>query len=219
MRVSTDHHPRSIPLTQPKRDRIKHRVSPKRVLVCLSFIAGLLLAAHDASAADGVVYFDGEISDTTCQINGLDKKADLTVKLPKVNSSALAADGETAGLTSFTLKLTGCKISTGSVYPHFLYGATIDPQTSRLKNAATGLGDARNVEVALLNEDLSPIDLARDAGEQNVLKAELIPVTAGEPATTTGEATLKFFAQYVATGGAAIAGAVHTNVLYAMVYP
>lgn len=195
------------------------RAASKRFLVRASFLLCLMFSAHEASAADGRITFDGQVNDTTCQINGLDKKADLTVTLPKVNTSALASDGETAGLTSFTLKLTGCKISTGTVYPHFLFGESINAQTNRLKNSSTGIGGARNVEVALLNDDLSPIDLARDAGEQNVLKAELEAVTAGEPATTTGEATLKFFAQYVATGGAASAGNVNANVLYAMVYP
>jgi major type 1 subunit fimbrin (pilin) len=177
------------------------------------------LGIRGAHAADGRITFDGEISDMTCKINGLDKNADLNVKLPKVNTSALVADGDTAGLTSFTLKLTGCKTSTGSVYPHFLYGESIDAQTNRLKNSGTGVGTARNVQIAILNEDLSPVDLAKDAGEQNVLKATLTPVESGQPATTTGEATLKFFAQYVATGGAATAGQVNANVLYAMVYP
>lgn len=190
-----------------------------RALLHTALFAYALFAASDAHAADGRITIDGEIADSTCQINGLNKNADLTVKLPKVNSSALSADGDSAGLTSFTLKLTGCKATSGSVYPHFQFGETVDPRTQRLINSNTGNGGARNVQIALLNDDLSPIDLARDAGEQNVTKTELAPVTAGSPAVTTGEATLKFYAQYVATGGAASAGVVHANVMYAMVYP
>lgn len=197
--------------------QLQHRHG--RLATCASIVALAFLGTSDAFAADGRITFEGEVSDQTCQINGLDKNADLNVKLPKVNTSALTTDGDTAGLTSFTLKLTGCKSTTGSVYPHFLFGESINPQTNRLKNESTGVGNARNVEIAVLNEDLSPVDLAKDAGEQNVLKAELSPVTSGQPATTTGEATLKFFAQYVATGGAATAGRVNANVLYAMVYP
>ena len=201
------------------RSRSRRAIRLRRIALRTSWLVYAVLAAYDAHAADGRITFDGEIADSTCQINGLAKNADLMVKLPKVNSSALATDGDSAGLTSFTLKLTGCKATSGSVYPHFLFGDTIDPRTNRLINSNTGNGGARNVQIALLNDDLSPIDLARDAGEQNVTKTELTPVTSGTPANTSGEATLKFYAQYVATGGGASAGVVHANVMYAMVYP
>ena len=191
----------------------------RRLSACASIVILIMLGTREAVAADGRITFDGEVADATCLINGVDKSADLTVKLPKVTTSALAADGDTAGLQSFVLKLSGCKTASGSVYPHFLFGESIDPKTNRLMNQSTGNGNARNVQIAILNEDLSPVDLAKDAGEQNVLKVELNAVTSGEPATTQGEATLKFFAQYVATGGAATAGRVNANVLYAMVYP
>ncbi|MEJ0003875.1 MAG: fimbrial protein [Pararobbsia sp.] len=164
--------------------------------------------------------FDGKVTAQTCKINGLDKNANLTVKLPTVSTSALVKSGDTAGTTPFELKLTECKTASGTAFPHFEPGASIDPTTGRLINTGTGNGLAENVQVALLNENLSPIDLKAAPLMQNVKIGELKPITTGSgaDAQTTGEATLKFFAQYVATGGAATAGIVNTTVQYAMMY-
>ena len=178
----------------------------------------ILFFSGTAHAADGLVSFEGKITSQTCKINGLDKKADLTVKLPTVSASALAATGDKAGATQFEFKLTECTNATGTAYPLFEPGATIDAETGRLKNSGSGPGLAKNVQIELLNEDKSPIDLSKEADAQNVSVATLESKISGTPPQTTGEATIKLFAQYVATGGAAVAGNVNTTVQYAMVY-
>jgi major type 1 subunit fimbrin (pilin) len=191
----------------------------KRLAIALSLVVISMLREQRAYAADGRIQFNGTISDQTCKINGSDKNADLVVSLPKVNTSALSTPNDRAGLVSFVLKLTGCKAKSGTVYPHFLMGETVDPTTGRLFNSSRGLGGAKNVQIKLLGSDLGVLQLARDSGDQNVLKAELEPVSAGEPAVTTGEATMKFYSQYVASGGPATTGELESTVLYEMVYP
>jgi major type 1 subunit fimbrin (pilin) len=177
-----------------------------------------LLFSQMTHAADGMVSFEGKISSQTCKINGLDKNANLNVKLPTVSASALAANGDKAGATMFEFKLTECTTAAGTAYPLFEPGATIDTVTGRLKNSTTGPGLAKNVQIELLNEDRSSIDLSKGADAQNVKIATLQSKTDGTPPKTTGEATLKLYAQYVATDGPAVAGTVNTNVQYAMVY-
>lgn len=186
----------------------------------ITFIMGCtaLLCFQNAHAADGVVSFEGKITSQTCKINGLDKNADLTVKLPTVSASALAAAGDKAGAKPFELKLTECTTASGTAYPYFEPGATIDTVTGRLKNATTGPGLAQNVQVELLNDDQSPIDLGKGPDAQNVKVATLQSNISGTPPVTTGETTIKLYAQYVATDGAATAGTVNTTVQYAMVY-
>ena len=86
---------------------------------------------------------------------------------------------------------------------HFEPGATTDPVTGMLLNAN---GDAQNVQVALLNENLQKIDLRDNSNSQ------VAPVTGGI-------ATLKYYGQYEAVGAAAHAGTVDTNVSYTVTYP
>ncbi|CAB3791004.1 fimbrial protein [Pararobbsia alpina] len=185
-----------------------------------TFVIGCaaLFFLQTAQAADGMVSFEGKISSQTCKINGLAKDANLTVKLPTVSASALATAGDKAGATQFEFKLTECTTTPGTAYPYFEPGASIDTETGRLKVSTTGPGLAKNVQVELLNEDRSPIDLAKGANDQNVKIATLQSKTSGTPPQTTGEATIKLFAQYVASGGAAVAGSVNTTVQYAMIY-
>ncbi|UGA40826.1 hypothetical protein JOS77_25345 [Chromobacterium haemolyticum] len=84
---------------------------------------------------------------------------------------------------------------------HFEIGPTVDAATGNLKNA----GAATNVEVQLLNNTLQAINLANNTNSQ------IVPIS-------SGTATLNYYAQYIATGGAAGAGAVNTSVQYSMTY-
>jgi major type 1 subunit fimbrin (pilin) len=188
----------------------------QRLPLILGFM--VLLFSGTSHAADGLVSFEGKISSQTCKINGLDKNANLTVPMPTVSASALATAGDKAGATLFEFKLTECANAAGTVYPLFEPGATIDGETGRLKNSTSGPGLAKNVEVELLNEDQSPIDLSKGADAQNVNISTMESKISGTPPVTTGEATIKLYAQYVATGGAAVPGNVNTTVQYAMVY-
>jgi len=156
-------------------------------------------------AADGTITFTGLITSQTCTISGNGGGKNFTVTLPTVSTSALAAAGATAGRTPFNIALTNCTPNSGNVSTYFEPGATVDTTTGQLLNAS---GTATNVEIGLLNTDSSVITLGAAQASQNSKVVAL----------ASGAATLKYFAQYVATGGAATAGTVNTTTLYSIVY-
>ncbi|VWC26704.1 fimbrial protein [Burkholderia lata] len=172
-------------------------------------IAALTVAAAAAlptvaHAADGTITINGKIGTQTCTIdgNGTGGK-DFSVALPKVSTSSLAAGGSTAGRTPFKIGLKNCSPATGNVYTHFEPGTTVNSTTGQLFNAT---GTAKNVEVGLLNGDTSNIGLGK--ADENSKAVAL----------SNGAADLPYYAQYVATGGAAGQGTVNTSVMYSIMY-
>ncbi|MFM0727326.1 fimbrial protein [Paraburkholderia strydomiana] len=156
-------------------------------------------------AADGTITFTGQITSQTCTISGNGGGKNFTVTLPTVSTSALATAGTTAGRTPFNIALSNCTPNSGNVSTYFEPGATVDTTTGQLVNAS---GTATNVEVGLLNGDSSAITLGAAQASQNSKAVAL----------ASGAATLKYFAQYVATNGASTAGTVNTTVMYSIVY-
>lgn len=175
---------------------------------------GLLLATQAAAASDGTITFNGKITDTTCTVTGgagTDGAAqDITVKLNPVSTTALAADGQRAGDTPFSLIVggsgqTGC--ANGKVVSlrfETAQSTQINAATGNLKNS-TAAGMATLVEVGLLNDQKQPINMYTSANSTQATIAN-------------NTATLPYFAQYVATGGASTAGDVNTNVVYSLTY-
>lgn len=177
--------------------------------LAFSSIAALTIAAAAAlpavsHAADGTITINGKIGTQTCTIdgNGTGNK-DFTVALPKVSTSALASGGMTAGRTPFKIGLKNCSPATGNVYTHFEPGTTVNSTTGQLFNAA---GTAKNVEIGLLNGDTSNIAVGKADENSKIV------------ALTNGAADLPYYAQYVATGGAAGQGTVNTSVMYSIMY-
>jgi major type 1 subunit fimbrin (pilin) len=173
-----------------------------RLLAALAF-CGFALASQAAFAADGTITFNGEIVANTCTINGGAGQS-FTVTLPKVMASALASSGQTAGTTPFQIALTNCTPDGGNVHAYFEAGATTDAATGRLLTSA---GGAANVQIQLLNSDLTEIKAGFADALQNSKSA----------AVNAGSATLSYFARYYATA-AATAGLVTSSVLYTIVY-
>lgn len=161
-----------------------------------------LPAAH---AVDGTITINGAVSSQTCTINGNGTgAADFTVALPAVAAPSMTADGMVAGRTPFSIAVTGCSTKSGTVSTWFEPGSNVDASTHRLKNTASG--GATNVQIGLLQGDTT---------------TAMVPGQASQVAnidTTTGNAELKYFAQYVATGGAVTAGAVSSSLTYLMSY-
>lgn len=83
----------------------------------------------------------------------------------------------------------------------------MDTSTGRLLNTAS-TNPATNVQIGLLNADMSNIQLGAGQAAQNSQRV----------AINNGSAVLNYFAQYVATTGAATSGAVNTSTLYTIVY-
>lgn len=174
-----------------------------------TFTAALTVAAAAAlptlaHAADGTITINGKIGSQTCTIdgNGTGGK-DFTVALPKVATSALASGGSTAGRTPFKIALKNCSPAAGNVYTHFEAGTTVNSTTGQLLNVS---GTAKNVEVGLLNGDMTNLGLGK--ADENSKAVAL----------SNGAAELPYYAQYVATGGAASQGTVNTSVMYSIMY-
>lgn len=172
----------------------------KKLLIAAA--AAAALAPLSALAADGTITINGEVKANTCRINATGSP-NITVTLPTVTTLALPGVNATAGTQPFSLDLTLCAAGTKAT-TYFEPGADVDFGTGNLKNT----GVATNVQVRLLNSNLSVINLANGPGAQ------------GSQQFTTnaqGAATLSYYAQYFATGAAG-AGSVATSVKYTVIY-
>lgn len=175
----------------------------------IQFILGILAAASSSAtlAYDGTINFTGKVVAQTCSVSSGSKN--LTVTLPTVSEASLAAATNTAGLTPFTIELTGCNASAASgaqnVKAYFEPNATTDYDTGNLNIAASG---ANNVQIQLLNADgVTPIKLGQDATGQNVTAVQI----------DNAAMKLRYNAQYYATAQAT-AGDVSATVNYTIVY-
>lgn len=182
--------------------------------------ASLLLAVLSpaASASDGTITFTGRITTNTCTISGNGGGTDFTVALPPVSASTLATAGNIAGRTPFNFQLTGCTPATADVAVYFEPGAAVDLATGRLINTTVsapatddspGITAATNVQIGVLNADLTNVAVGAAFASQNTQQV----------AITGGTASLQYYAQYVATGGAATAGVFTSALTYSVVYP
>jgi major type 1 subunit fimbrin (pilin) len=194
------------------------------ITTALTAILGLAaLAPMGASAVDGTITLNGEITDTTCTITGggaATGAGGITVTLPTVSASSLAANGQTAGNTKFSLILGGgthCTDGkTAALWIETAQTPALDTTTGALRNLATG--GANFVEVRMINPANNlPINLGINAAVAN--GATVIAANNQPAATVSGNtATLNYVAQYLASGGGATAGAVTTYLTYSMQY-
>jgi len=177
----------------------------KSNLLTAMAIGALATLSQPAFAVDGTITFTGAISANTCTINGNDTgNKDFTVLMPPVGVDALTTQGQTAGDTPFNILLTACTPDSGTVHVLFEPGASANAATGNLTAAA---GSAANVEVRILNEDETPINVTLADGAQNSQSVAL----------DSGTATLKYVAQYFALGQAG-AGAVNASAKYTIIY-
>lgn len=188
----------------------------KKLTLAASLVLGFGLVAN-ANAVDGSVTFNGKIVDQTCTV--ATNKKDQTVTLPTVQSSSLATASSTAGETPFTISLTNCKTKANSgiskVKAFFLPNATnVDENTHNLINIEKTSPAATNVQVQLLNKDLTAINVGENITDQSVNGTE-INDTNKTDGTVTAE--LKYFARYYATNPVT-AGKVTSKVEYNIVY-
>ena len=181
----------------------------KKAIIATSIIAAAALA-HTAHAADGTIFFTGQLEAQTCTIdvNGTVTPAIATVTLPAVSTGLLATAGQTAGQTSFVIGLKNCAGTVTSAAAFFENGSTVDLASGNLK-AATGAGAATNVQLQLV-----------DASNGAVIKAGNASQNTGTTKVAldaTGNAKLPYAVQYFATG-ATTAGTVNSSVTYSINY-
>ncbi|MGC5701193.1 type 1 fimbrial protein [Pseudomonas sp. NFXW11] len=177
----------------------------KKLWLAAGMASGLLMAAGSAWASpDVTLQFTGKVSSETCKIGGVEQGGYThEVPLPPVGASALAAKGAVAGLKPFELKFTGCTGSTVGVWfkPDLL---SVDPLTGALRNQ---IAQGSNAQVQLLDGQQQPLNLVSIAPD-DVQKVNV----------SDGDATLKFYAQYLAAEDNTSAGDVKAHVVLDMVF-
>ncbi|WP_058914462.1 fimbrial protein [Entomohabitans teleogrylli] len=159
-----------------------------------------------AQAYDGMITFQGDITDNTCEISVNGGGATETVSLPKIPAFALNSPGVTQGDTPFTIALSNCTGATlSSAYTYFESGTYLDSVSGRL-NTVSGSDSAGNIQIQLLDNTHQPIFI----GDQSSQSSNLIDIS-------SGSGLMDYIARYYATD-AATAGTVYTSVNYSIVY-
>lgn len=170
-------------------------------------LAALLAATLSSTAAMAVsnntISFQGEVTDETCSVavNGNGTKP--VILLPTVSSSDLSASGDTAGMVTFDIGLTGC---TGSSTETKISTVFVGNQVTSNGNLGN-TGTAGNVEVQILDTTSKAIDLTNGfTGKGDLVLA-----------ADATEASATYSAQYYANA-AAKAGTVEATLQYAVSY-
>ncbi|HHQ4312696.1 TPA: fimbrial protein [Serratia fonticola] len=166
-------------------------------------LASLILSglSSNAFAYDAQINITGELTETTCLINGTSSPAVKNVTLPTLSKSALTGAGSWAGRVPVTFELSGCDVGTTGATATFENGPNISAEGNMKNLAATNA--ATNVEVQLLDAAGLALNLASDTVTTPIV---------GE------EGILKFYAQYFSKDGGASAGQVVSHVEFSMNY-
>jgi major type 1 subunit fimbrin (pilin) len=184
----------------------------KKLILSAAIIASVgALASQSAMAADGTITFNGEVTATTCKIQGGGTDSpDFAVTLPTVSTSAFAGGvGTAAGAQPYNIILggatdDGCTDGTPVSVHYEPSSANVDATSGNL-NIATGAGAATGLQLQVLDSDKSKIDLALDPDSTPVV-------------VTNKTAVLPFYVQYVSNAAAVTAGGVRSSVLYSIKY-
>lgn len=182
-----------------------------------AFKASLLVASMMSTHvfAASTVTFQGEVATQTCSIS-INSTTNAVVLMPTIPLSDLytastttTAVGNSAGLTPFTISVTGCNPSNNAVtmYPEFL-GTNVDTSTYALGNTASS--DAANgVGIALYSDSTG------------MNQINLNGVTRGAAMTLAANstsATVTYSAKYMATSATTTAGRVTGVAQYTLSY-
>ncbi|MFC0227525.1 fimbrial protein [Serratia aquatilis] len=183
------------------------------LLVAIACALGTI-AATPAFASNGNINFEGEVTTTTCLINGQNPNlgdVDVDVDLKQVEVSSLNFAGAVANATPFKITLGGNgdpDCTNGKMAKvHFEPNSpAIDSNTGWLKNIDASATPASNVEIQILNaDDNQVIDLRDDSSVPSKMIVD-------------NTAVYNYFGQYVAVNGPATAGKVASTVKYTIVY-
>lgn len=174
----------------------------------LSAVVGILLSSSLAQAASGGnINFQGQLSNSTCDVVVDGQPGNSMVTLPVVSISELGSAGQTAGIIGFTMVLTNCSGSLKTASAFFGAGAAVDVPTGRLKNTT---GTAQNVSLQL-RDGTSDSKAVIKAGNPDQINSNLF-VNIG-----SGSADLPYLVEYYADG-ATSPGTVVSNVVYSIQY-
>lgn len=174
------------------------------VLAIATFLSAGMGAAH---AVDGTINFTGTVTADTCTID-INDQTNPTLNLGTVNTTDLAAAGDTGPATNFTLNLTACPSTVTAANVTFS-GNADSAMNSAFANEAVD-GAAGNVGVQLFDSASAKV-----SPDQSVdVTSYLAPSADG----SSSEAHIPFTARMIAVSQAATAGALTSHADYTISY-
>lgn len=175
------------------------------LLFAMAALPGMALAD-----SEGTVSFYGEVAAATCQVR-INGEANGVVLLPTVSIAEFNGAGSTAGLTPFTLAISGCEMMP--------VGSDLNLTTNFIGYNVTNAGNLGNVAANGASDVF--IQLTTDATGTGTVPVPLNGITPTPGLILQdGEtsAHYRFGAQYVTEGGAPGAGAVKAVAEYTLSY-
>lgn len=183
----------------------------KKIIPLVSIIA-LPMVAMTAQANSGTISFEGEVTDSTCTVVVDGQSSDATIGLPTVSKNEFSVAGDKTGKTDFVIALTSCTLggtpAETQVSAYFEAGPGVDVSTGNLINT----GGATNVALLLSDGTKNePIQAGKQLQTDD---------TNGNTYATvaSGDATLPYFVEYIATDASVTAGSVESSVTYTLMY-
>lgn len=172
----------------------------KKLALVMAFAAVISTSAMAANT----INFQGEVADQTCAISINGSTSAPLVLLPTVPKSSLATLGTTAGLTPFTISLTGCTASASSTAIKTVFVGNNLNSGGRMGN--TGL--ATNVSLQLVNPaaPTTGLDLTGQTGNTGLSLA-------ANATSASHDFAVQYYAEGVATPGSVL-GSVQYAVSY-----
>ncbi len=184
--------------------------SMKRKLMTSSVIAGLMLVAGSAVAADpvsvsgGTVHFEGELVNAACAVSS--QSADQVVTLGQYRTASFAAVGDTTAQIPFTIVLNDCDPKVAATAAVAFSGQTDATDTTLLAvTSANNSATATGVGIEILDSASA------------TLKPNGATFSAAQ-ALVEGTNTLRFSARYKATAVSATPGQANADATFIMKY-
>ncbi|MDG1643054.1 type 1 fimbrial protein [Klebsiella huaxiensis] len=181
----------------------------------LAVVLGLGMTSVQA-ASTGTITFNGELTDTTCEVDIEGQGADATITLPTVGVNDLAVAGAVTGRTAFNMNLSRCSVGTAGghakVATFFQPGVSVDLGTGRLKNMS---GTATKATLQLLDPSNS-YAVINVGNTDQVTRTAYVDIDSSAGAGN-GVAQLPYAVEYYAEG-ITTPGTVSSTVVYNLMY-
>ncbi|HEY4803885.1 MAG TPA: type 1 fimbrial protein, partial [Paraburkholderia sp.] len=116
-------------------------------IAAIAIVAATTAPAIAFAASANTINFQGEVATQTCAVTIDGVASNPTVRLPEVSAGALSAAGSAAGLTTFTIGVTGCTAQASATPIKTVFVGNQVDSNGNLGNTGT----AGNVALQLLD--------------------------------------------------------------------
>ncbi|MHA7846103.1 fimbrial protein [Serratia sp. D1N4] len=172
----------------------------KKIFCVTTLVAASLGLSTGASADNGQVKFEGNITTEACQVvNNTSNPAEVV--LGKVGYTAFNGVGSTASATSFVLALKNCPPTVNNAFITFDGASATSDNRSLALTAGTNVASGVGVQISDASNNVLPLRAASLA----------YPLTAGDN-------DLKFVARYVAISDTVLPGSANAVTTFDITY-